>query len=140
MQKIILLFLIIICGCTSSFNKKNEFKEYKILAIDNQLRDDILIYLLEDSFGGKIVLFSDRLKIGKNKIPFKNYIELKSNSYCTINTYVDSTKYIFEPEGVDSRLRSYSVFIEDFLYINDDTLVVNVYRSNQIFDKYLEVK
>jgi hypothetical protein len=141
MKYIFFIALIVICGCTSTYHYPSNYEEFKVISIDYKLRDELYIFLLENSTGNKLILFSDKTNNLIENIPFKNYKELLPETKCNIEIYPDSNKYVFKPEGIDSRLSyPYEIYIENYLYIKNDTVVVNIYRSHQIYDKYLEIK
>jgi len=138
MRHIFLLALIGIIGCVSFNERLKNSDEFKVKIVDCETRDECCVYLLEDDSGNKIILFSDKNN-RQNNIPFKKYVELLPDTNCQIEVYVDSSKYILPPSGKNTRIRyPYTLYLEDVLFIQNDTVKAQIFRSKKIWDKYLE--
>ncbi|MBI5402840.1 MAG: hypothetical protein HY959_05540 [Ignavibacteriae bacterium] len=172
------LIFILLIGCTSVKEEVRTKNKYEIISIDYGILDDICVFLLKNSLGENIVLFSNKIsktiipeieyqefnkdsiyinelnkdtlrknnfiiysnKIIYGSIPFEKYEMLKKGSSYEFEIYRDTLKYVRHP-NFNFNIRdefNLALYIGDILFIKNDTVKAKIYRSKNIFDKYIE--
>jgi hypothetical protein len=140
MRYLLFFTLLYFAGCISANDCSVRKENYKINIIDYKILDEYCVYLLENSSGNKFILFSDKINETHKNIPFKNYKELKQNTECNINLYMDTNKYILIPRDIKYRIGyPYGIYFENILFMENDTVKAKIYRSKEIFDIYIEI-
>jgi hypothetical protein len=134
--KFLSLFSLLIFACCATINKNDYNELYKIKDIYYELSNEYCIILVENQSFEKKILFSN--KLDSIKINFNNYIEIKLDSIYKLNIFKDTNKYIINTYNKNVRTGyPYGILLDDILFIENDTVISKIYRSNDIIDKYL---
>lgn len=134
--------ILILSGCSASkIDNVLIDKIYKCVSINNELLDHYYVYTLEDIINGNHkYLLSLKIGSGVDKPPFKEYAEFKKDKIFKLNLIPQDTLYIETENAIRSHRGSYTLYLDDILFLENDTIKAKIYRSEDVFDNFVRLK
>lgn len=115
-------------------------KFYQVIYVNNENIDGYNVVILENEKNSKFILLSPRPKKGVNKLPFSKYDSIKVGYLYSVKLVPQDTAYVVKQSFILDKKKTYKVFLEDQVFIQNDTIKAKVYRSKDVYDSFVRVK
>lgn len=140
-MKIIIYFpLLLLIGCAAQNYMTSRDKYYQVIYIDNDNIDGYNIIMMTDEYNSKFILLSPRRRTNAEKPPFAEYGLIKIGNLYKMKLVPQDTAYVVRQSFIANRKGTYKVFMGDEIFIQNDTIKTKVYRSKDVFDRFVRVK
>lgn len=143
MKKYILIITIFyLIGCSTSVQKKNnDNKLFYVRDINSQLLQNFYIIILEDLNTNKIkFLLSSRLGKKVDKPPFEKYEIIQKYKDYELSLILQDSIYVLRENAIISHRGNYKFFLEDVLFLSNDTIKTKIYRTEDMFDNFVKLR
>ena len=128
-----------IIGCSASENNTSLKGYFEVESIDNESIDYYNVIILKNTKNEKLILLSFRLGTGVDKPPFEKYALIEAGKKYRFNLVKQDSVYVVNQHYITPG-EPYKIFLEGILFIENDTIKATVYRSEDVFDKFVKIK
>jgi hypothetical protein len=133
----ILLILLIACTTSERTIMKSEF--YEVLDFQDKTLKGYNVILLKDRFDKKFILLSEQFGRSVDKPPFENYKVIQEGDEYQLALIPQDSIYIVNLAGYAPFIHPYTFYLDSILLIQNDTIKSQIYRSKNVFDKFVQL-